>query len=761
MKVILLLSTIFVVTTVCHGRSYNINEVTDKRQKRETGQLDAGGHDAVDPDPEWYGHQMDDNESLYLAAKRKNIKKKRKNKKKKKAATNERSTFMVTSSDSIVDAESQKDEIIAALGRQMILQQFFVEEKIRSDGGSGLKGIRQNYGGTQSYHYPDDTSTSVAAIHEHANNIRTIGMGEFIGVLNGVEFRTRHNDYRLKQPHSTGSGYHQTEDIEFPEVPPEVLELETVEEQIDEMREFFKAFKDQNITHRDYRPYFPAVLCYLEGAWTLADGDNIDEPFDSDRHFIDATSWFDLQEKVRFTSVTGRKSQLENFAYLPTTIVEMVNDTVPRFAQWNYRILCHKVSKDVPTIKLRPVEHLAARFSNQWTYDKYLQTRATRFQIHDHAHHIENKERDTFLDTLMHEIPGKDNYQGNITDDAMGATVLHINGQSNEEANAAFYHRYFKVIDDGAMGEKIRKRGFSDPQLFVALTTQEKVAAFSYEQCTGKRTNKVCEKLYQRVSYAIPLEIIYLSPLSLWNPYNITYKGDYNSEEGKTVNALNEDGLRRSGQRNLERAFNGTNSKLYYRTPSEFFASTKEGQTEPADTTRNSVGVLDENGELRVVRASGTRIFFPEIENVGKIRQRYPIMPIHAEGNAIWKELNALRQAVMNMEENLALYRVPPPFDNVDVQPIATTYTFYTSVSHKPDLVDNHHHTFTMSLEDFNQLKYGNGRKIFTTSMDNSHTHDLEVKYSNKNGYFKFVTCGSQNNCWDGHDKQLTYDENF
>ena len=37
----------------------------------------------------------------------------------------------------------------------------------------------------------------MAAIHDHANNIRTVGMGEFVGVLNGIEFRTRHNDYRL------------------------------------------------------------------------------------------------------------------------------------------------------------------------------------------------------------------------------------------------------------------------------------------------------------------------------------------------------------------------------------------------------------------------------------------------------------------------------------------------------------------------------------------------------------------------------------
>jgi hypothetical protein len=56
------------------------------------------------------------------------------------------------------------------------------------------------------------------------------------------------------------------------------------------------AWRDQNVTHRDFRPYFKPVLCYLEGAWTL--DKNIDEPFSSDRHHIEADSWFDLQEKV-------------------------------------------------------------------------------------------------------------------------------------------------------------------------------------------------------------------------------------------------------------------------------------------------------------------------------------------------------------------------------------------------------------------------------------------------------------------------------
>ncbi|KAH3866828.1 hypothetical protein DPMN_029951 [Dreissena polymorpha] len=41
-------------------------------------------------------------------------------------------------------------------------------------------------------------------------------------------------------------------------------------------------------------------------------------------------------QQVRFTSYSGGKSNLENFAYLPTTIMNVVNGT-PEYAQWNYR----------------------------------------------------------------------------------------------------------------------------------------------------------------------------------------------------------------------------------------------------------------------------------------------------------------------------------------------------------------------------------------------------------------------------------------
>lgn len=253
---------------------------------------------------------------------------------------------------------------------------------------------------------------STAAIHDHSNNIRTVGMGEFTAVLNGVEFRTRHNDYRLFMPHTTKKDYHAVEPVPFPDVPPEVTSKGNVDEQIEEMREWFKAWANQNHTVRDYRKYFKPTLCYMEGAWTKAKQD-IDEPFSSDRHFIDASTWQELHAKNRFTAYTGTKSINENLSFLPTKIMDM-NGSYPMFGQWNYRILCHPLKKDLPLNRLRVVEDLSSRMMAKKDIYRHFHSRAARFQVNtEDSGTFDDKAKERgLLDELMGEIPGKDNYPG-------------------------------------------------------------------------------------------------------------------------------------------------------------------------------------------------------------------------------------------------------------------------------------------------------------------------------------------------------------
>ena len=146
------------------------------------------------------------------------------------------------------------------------------------------------------------------------------------------------------------------------------------------MKEWFKAFKNKNTAHRDYRPCFKPVLCYLEGAWTRST-DKLEKSFESDRHFIDAKTWYELQDKIRFTSYTGTKSDLEDFACLPTTVMEFINGTIPYMAQWNYRILCDPLKNYLPLNRMRPVDDLATRMTAHLNMYEHEMSRTARFQI--------------------------------------------------------------------------------------------------------------------------------------------------------------------------------------------------------------------------------------------------------------------------------------------------------------------------------------------------------------------------------------------
>ena len=496
--------------------------------------------------------------------------------------------------------------------------------------------------GTRTYHSASYTGHSVAAIHDHANNRRTVGMGEFVAVLNGVEFRTRHNDYALRRPSTTSTNYNEVEDIPFPDVPSAVTDLESVEDQMAEMREWFKAWRDQDYSVRNYRDYFKPVLCYLEGAWT--NSEKLEESFLSDRHFLDAISWFDMQEKVRYTSYTGAKSNLENFSYLPTTIMNMINGTIPHIAQWNYRILCHPLGRDLPLNRFRVVDDLTTRIRHKRTLKEHAQTRAARFTVnpHDTDRWVDKHSQYGILDELMSEIPGKDNYGAVLNDSSFNIVTLPHDTSIQTPLNTANFHRVYRVEGKGAMGRTTRRRGFSDDGVFMAMNTRSNVAGIKLKVCKSWN-HKICQSYSQKWSYAIPLEIVYMTPLLKWNPYGIVYKGEQSSDLGKTVFA---DG-RRGSTREAEFAFNGSNSKKYYQTPIDFFSSGEKNQS-PADTVKGSAGVLDPEGVVRIVAASGTRIILPDIEGVGSLRTRYPIMPVHSEGSAVSKELEALKDILLN-----------------------------------------------------------------------------------------------------------------
>ncbi|GFO49846.1 hypothetical protein PoB_007635100 [Plakobranchus ocellatus] len=71
------------------------------------------------------------------------------------------------------DRVSQLEGILHGLSRQVMLQQFFLEEKVRSDGNSGLKTTRLTKDGTRNFYQPAIIDRSYLAMHDHANYDRT------------------------------------------------------------------------------------------------------------------------------------------------------------------------------------------------------------------------------------------------------------------------------------------------------------------------------------------------------------------------------------------------------------------------------------------------------------------------------------------------------------------------------------------------------------------------------------------------------------
>ncbi|KAK3089129.1 hypothetical protein FSP39_001070 [Pinctada imbricata] len=540
-----------------------------------------------------------------------------------------------------------------SLARQIMMLQLSAEERIRTDGDSGLKSTRGHRIGTRPYFSQHFSGGTIGAIHDHSNYDRTVGMGELNMVINGVDFRTRHNDYKLKMPHRTKKDYGATEDIPFPDVPPRVKAKHTVAEQIKEMQEYFRAFKDQNTRIRsDYDKYFKPVLCYMEAGWTT-DTKSLSEPFESDRHFLEANSWFDLTNKVEFTDYTGGKSNHENYSFLPTRIMR-VNNGTPEFAQWNYRILCHPIKRKLHRYDLILEDDFAPRLSMRRTMKDYAMTRSARFRVaagvgsrYDRdAGYGQESDRalgTSTIDYIMEEIPGKDNYPGHLYDASFGMIHDNIHLHNATKLNTAYYHRVYKVRENDAMGQRVVWRGFQDKHMWTAQTSSSRISPAKIEDCNrNSKTHKMeCKNFEARYTYAVPLELIWLTPLYSWNPYGLKFW------TGRDYNVPNAHG--RNGGLTKDKAYNGTNAGKFYFTPAEFFHG-GEVERDPADTAKDTIGVLDAHGNLRKVAPSGTKIFTPNIPNVGVMRMRYPVMPAHVEGNAIYKELDALKAAVMNMQ---------------------------------------------------------------------------------------------------------------
>lgn len=168
-----------------------------------------------------------------------------------------------------------------------------------------------------------------------------------------------------------------------------------------------------------------------------------------------------------------------------------------------------------------------------------------------------------------------------------------------------------------------------------------------------------------------------------------------------------------------------------------------------ADTFRGSVGVLDKNGIVRAVTSSGIRALLPNIPGIGIIRQRYPIMPLHNEGNGIWKELDSLKDIVLEHSRYLKMYRELPKGEIIETKQ-EKGVILELSPATKPN-PGPHIHRIELSPEDVTLLKSGRPVVMITTE-ESSHSHMVTISYKSwkKNPWIMF-RCDGEKECWDGH----------
>jgi hypothetical protein len=304
--------------------------------------------------------------------------------------------------------------------------------------------------------------------------------------------------------------------------------------------------------------------------------------------------------------LTGKRARFENYPILP-----MIFKYGDKIAVLQYRIL---------------VEHI-----QQWDgllWNEILEP----YEVWELDGESFTSGRKRFR--IKPTIPANDYLQQIPGLDGRGAEIDKYKTSDNKDCygvNFAYYHHSFYTAAD-ANNISYRYNGWNDPNLYVAHTNN----------------NRILEK----TSYLIPLELILRTPLETWNPYNVERK-DVVSGSGAQDNPF--DGYNERGK--------------YFLTPAEFFSSTSSTNI-VADTIKRAY-VQTPNDGVKLLYGVGIWITLPEIENVGTIRIRYPIYRESVEDGIVGKYLNLIlmkqlysdtinKQALLNIESELQKLKYKP-----------------------------------------------------------------------------------------------------
>jgi len=436
-------------------------------------------------------------------------------------------------------------------------------------------------------------------------------MAERAGVANGYAYKSRHTDYLLREP--SQSGYLATQQIPFPSVPASVTG--TVAEQITEMQSYFQALNDQNFSTFDYREHFNWVMSNEE-VWPERFTEVVTDTFPSDRHVVDASSVHEQLHKHWRDEYGGINDRAENINVWPIVSMVTGEDTVELVTIKN-RVTCNQVGSlgdyhfnDFMTVR---DDIYAEKIQN--SVIAIFESSKTRFKIDDGGY----RGSPGVLDELMYKCYGMEGVGSNLAEtyrDKLTQSDYNIKVYGGGvDINAAKFTRFYNRALPNASGRTNSRRGFNDPYLFSSLTTHQDVLGVS----DGVNTH--------RYTWAIPMEMIMLTPLHTWNPHNIQYVTDPANGgllDGSTV----------------DKALLGyNNNPYYYLTPDEFYNGVDP--VDPADTT-SAKWVLDGNGVAQLCRSSGVWSVLPSINNVtDRVRARFPIYEDAIQGPGLAEALSS------------------------------------------------------------------------------------------------------------------------
>ena len=181
------------------------------------------------------------------------------------------------------------------LCQQLLRQQFYLEAISQTEGNSGITMVMPPFKmhvPPNKEHHPD--YEVLPAIHSHPDMKNFLGLSDLGVVLNGIYFRTGSLHYQLRRHTKRHHRFGSQENIPMPRVPHEVSKLRNIDDQISEMRLWFRAFHNQDHSKRDYRKYFKPVLCYLEGTWMKRNKRKLEKRFH-------AKKFRDLVEQVLYS----------------------------------------------------------------------------------------------------------------------------------------------------------------------------------------------------------------------------------------------------------------------------------------------------------------------------------------------------------------------------------------------------------------------------------------------------------------------------